>query len=803
MISAKQYTAAVTKVVLNGKPPNKEQGGCIEFDLTPDLMIIAGPGSGKTTVLVLRALKHVIVDQVLPEAIVITTFTKKAAAEIRSRLITWGIPLIEHFRTEALTSGNVKLARHLALCDVNAFVTGTLDSLCEQWTGRMRRPGEIPPVMIEAFAARQIFARQVFGKVYRDPKNKPILDAYLSKYTWEKNPPTTQGEAVETAKLVIDRLVQDLADVGQYKTAAGSDLKARKLMAAFLEELHNIMRKDGQYDFALLEYEFLRKLSDPELAQKIDVPKVLLIDEYQDTNPLQEAIYFSLARLFKASVTIVGDDDQSLYRFRGATVELFRDFRARFSKAAERPQPQPQFLFENYRSTKPIVELCNSFIGNDPGFKPARVSPPKPSIVASGGNKSKLVPVLGMFRDSPSEIARDLASLLDDVFRNGGFKIPGTQTVLKGEAGEGNFADTVLLAHSVAEFSRPFMGKPPKARLPWLLRQELSNRKIRLFNPRGKALKDIPEVRNLLGTISLCIDPDQSLLNNMAILGDTKRQIEAWRVDAQNFINTAPPPTRPHTLAKYVEAWQKGQPQAGGMNSWPNEWPILDLMYKLLAWEPQFQKLPEFQVYLEAMTRSVTQATSFSPYQGRVMHTGDHHKRSRESIIRDILSPIAENLVEVDEELLTHLPRDHVNVMTIHQAKGLEFPLVIVDVGADFGGDYPKARFKRFPDAASNVTEMEDDLASYSNVGALRMKRSSMERTFEDLIRLYYVAYSRAQTALLFVGNNKLLQYNTKVRNVATYWQQAGNWPWKSNTPVNAKQKKPPATVSNTGIVEI
>lgn len=801
MITASEYIDALAKIVLGGRPPNSHQASCLSHPLAPDLMIVAGPGSGKTTVLVLRALRHVIVDGVLPENIIITTFTKKAAAEIRSRLITWGIVLLDHFKAVAAQRQDEKLARHLALCDVNGFMTGTLDSLCEKWNARMRHQGEVPPVMIETFAARQIFSRSVFGAIYRDPANKTVLDDLLANYTWEQKAPSSQGEAVEVAKLMVDRLVQDLADVDKFANAPGPHSQARKLVAQCLRELHALMRNRGQYDFALLEADFLRKLADPILRAKIDLPKVLLIDEYQDTNPLQEAIYFNLAAVGKASVTIVGDDDQALYRFRGATVELFRDFRNRFTAATGRPTPAMEYLVDNYRSTEPIVKFCNGFIGNDPNFLPARVTPPKPAIIASGANKSKQVPILGMFRATPDALANGIADLIHTVFRGGGYTIAGTSTTLRGFEHGGDCADAVLMAHSVNEFARPFMGKPGKARLPWMLREELAARGVSVFNPRGRALKDIPQIRQMLGLVCLCVDPDHMLLDGMAMYGDTKREMAAWRDDARDFVATNPAPNKPHTLASYVNAWRTGVPQTAGMREWPQEWPILDLLYKLLAWFPEFQNLPEFQVYLEAITRSATQATAFSPYQGRLMRDEPHHTRSRESVMRDILAPIAENIVEVDEDLLTHLPRNHLNVMTIHQSKGLEFPLVIVDVGADFSRNSPQQRFKRFPDEASNVARMEDDLKDYAEVGALRTKRTSLDRTFEDLIRLYYVAYSRPQTALLLVGHTNQLGYATSIRNVATFWRQAGTWPWQQGTPVPGK--KPPASVSGFGIVEI
>jgi len=63
------------------------------------------------------------------------------------------------------------------------------------------------------------------------------------------------------------------------------------------------------------------------------------------------------------------------------------------------------------------------------------------------------------------------------------------------------------------------------------------------------------------------------------------------------------------------------------------------------------------------------------------------------------------------------------------------------------------------------------------------------------------VGYSRAQTALLLVGHTNLLAYSTKIRNVATFWQQGGVWPWQVATPRSGK--RPPASVSGMGIVEI
>jgi DNA helicase-2/ATP-dependent DNA helicase PcrA len=204
------------------------------------------------------------------------------------------------------------------------------------------------------------------------------------------------------------------------------------------------------------------------------------------------------------------------------------------------------------------------------------------------------------------------------------------------------------------------------------------------------------------------------------------------------------------------------------------------VVYNLLPWLPAFQDEPEHQVYLEAVSRAAAQAATFSAYRALLLKDEPHRTRSIQGVVRDVLAPIADDLVEVDEDIMPKVPRDRLNIMTIHQAKGLEFPLVIVDIASDFTRDHPKQRFRRFPDQPSSVTLLEDNLASCTPIGPLRTARSAIQRSFEDLIRLYYVAFSRAQNVLLLVGCLPCLRYNTKIPHVATFWRRDLNWPWRT-----------------------
>src|SRR5262245_10077679 len=121
-----------------GRRLNPDQRAGVEASAQSSLFLVAGPGSGKTTVLALRVLKLILVDNIDPAAIVATTFTRRAARELRSRILAWG----DQFRTEFI-SGPLSAAAssRIATVDFNAVWTGTLDSFAETVLGRYRPPG--------------------------------------------------------------------------------------------------------------------------------------------------------------------------------------------------------------------------------------------------------------------------------------------------------------------------------------------------------------------------------------------------------------------------------------------------------------------------------------------------------------------------------------------------------------------------------------------------------------------------------------------------------------------------------------
>jgi DNA helicase-2/ATP-dependent DNA helicase PcrA len=181
-------------------------------------------------------------------------------------------------------------------------------------------------------------------------------------------------------------------------------------------------------------------------------------------------------------------------------------------------------------------------------------------------------------------------------------------------------------------------------------------------------------------------------------------------------------------------------------------------MFTLVAWFPFLQNNPEGQVYLEALARGIATAGQISPYESLILQAGDSRdQQSVAQIIRGFFEAVAEGSVEVDEEIMPYVPRNYFSVMTIHQAKGLEFPLLVVDVGSQFQRDHHTQRRHRYPTTGDTVHLTEMHLANFTPVGPARSSRGDVQRAFDDLRRLYYVAKSRSQSVLVLAGSTALL----------------------------------------------
>lgn len=727
---------------------NTQQNEAVTAPPTPPVFIVAGPGTGKTTVLALRVLKHIFVDEYPPNTILATTFTKKAASELRSRILSWGVATQQEALTQAQNQGNQQRVQWLQSLDINQVKTGTLDSLAEEMIADDRQPGEITPTVIESFMAKGLLRKNVMFTNGRF--RNQTLQTHLGNFNQQYPGVNSFSNKLKVCHSFSDRVIHDEVNINAYSNQG----QGNQILAEIINDYHNYLTTNQLMDFALLEQEILNRLQVGRLQLITQNLRALLVDEFQDTNYLQEQIYYLLCQNSGAALTVVGDDDQSIYRFRGATVEIFADFSNRIQTAlGNQWNPTRINLINNYRSSARIVELFNHFINADPSFQGARVPNKQPCIASANwaNDPNQNIPVLGIFRKDVQELANDICTLLNDVFRGNGRTINvsnNQQFTIQRSPNGGDFGDAVLLASKVQETK--YNGDP---RLPLLIRQELANVDVDVFNPRGRDLASIPEVMQCLGIMLECIDPNQTVQNSISsIKPKTVTTMDNWRDAGLQFAQSNPNPSLPNvnSLQEFLTNWANRN--APNMNNWPSEWPLLELLFTVVSWFPLFQRSPEGQIYIETIARTIAEASQVSSYRSAILSGTDHDNQSVKDAIREVFEPIAKGEVEVDEDIMPYVPRAVFPIMTVHQAKGLEFPLVIVDVGSDFKTNHKAQRYVRFPDQTPDLHLTENELASFSPVGQARQQRTGIDRAFDDITRQFFVAKSRPQHILILVG---------------------------------------------------
>ena len=753
------------------KPPNNEQKQAIEPGHQEPLFIVAGPGTGKTTCLTLRILKLILVDGVPPRAILATTFTKKAAEELRSRILGWGFQLLETLQQYEQLSQQTRA--RLSKLDINQVLTGTIDSLCEQVLRDFRDPGTQPPILADDFVSKTLLLREGMFKNRRYLDNN--LDAFLlnlrggSRWGWNI------GKKNDLLREIWERRFQDQVDWNAFLTGGSpAEQPALTLLGEALADYQKALSDRSMVDFALLEQEVLDRLREGKLTEFLQQIQVVLVDEYQDTNLLQEGIYFELAKACNGALTVVGDDDQSLYRFRGATVELFSDFRVRYDQVSK-CKPTTVFLKTNYRSTQLIIKFVNDYATLDPSYQEVRAKS-KPALL-SGPTATKGIPVLAMFRNDVKTLARDLADFIHQIFRGNGYTLSDGTTIECNSEG-GDIGDCALLCSSPAEYN-----SSNAPRLPLLLRQELLDKEpmVEVFNPRGQDLTGVPVVACFGGLLLECLDPLGVVEANTKGKGLTQEMIDtfqSWRDEARKFVKSD---TAPKGLREFVTGWKMRDPQKPGLQ-WLRSVPVLELIYGLVHYFPELHDDPEGQTYLEVFTRQVSACEQVGNFSGRIVTAPDNPDLSNASIkehLRDFLGPIAAGTSKVNEELMETFPRDRLSILSVHQSKGLEFPLTIVDVGSDFKNNHAAHRFKRFPNKGGTPQAMEDLLRPHTDLNA--PNRSDTNRSFDDLYRQFFVAYSRPQEVLLLVGLQPTAPGGS-VPNIATGWVRTGTCLWHNNS---------------------
>jgi len=772
----KHFLPAYDRAFPKRPRPNPDQRDAI-LHAGDALFLVAGPGSGKTTVLTLRILFKLLCGKVPPNSVLATTFTVKAAAELRSRILGWGYALRDQLLADKTIGGADR--EWLQSVDVNQVTTGTLDSICREVLSQNRAPAEHPPVVVDEFLSNSVMLRSGLfgGGRYQDA----TLDVWLMQIAGSSGWGWNLGEKRRVLSSTWDRLQQDLTDVNSLAAKGTLPANVKPTLVAALSEYEKELTANHWLDFGMLERQVLRDLQAGKLESWAKRFQQVLVDEYQDTNLLQEQIYFEMARCSGAGLTVVGDDDQSLYRFRGAAVELFREFPTRLKTALKRTA-KPVFLAINYRSTDPIIGFSDLFIRRDVDFQPERVAG-KPRIVSLG--KVPGLPILGIFRPNLATLAATVGDFITQVTSPAGYPLGKGDTLRIDQAKGGALGDLCILMSSPAEFKRAAPARPggpppvPEQRFPAALRQELAGRGAQVFNPRGSPLAEVEIVQQLGGLLLEALD-DRGIVQatdktRKRLGSDAQRLLPTWRNAGRAKQRSIP------GLDAYVKTWQSRSAPAG--YRWPTSVPVLELLYGLVHYLPEFHDDPEGQCYLEVFTRQLNAMSGLSGFEGRVVTNPakpDLSDASIRDLLCDWLAPIASGSVELDEDMIGSFPRDRLSILSIHQSKGLEFPLVLVDIGSDFKRNHPAHAFKRFPDGGGMSHTLEDLIRPLS--GFSPPKRDPQRRAFDDLERMFYVAFTRAQQVLVLFGLDGSRPDNGSVRNVAAGWDRSENrhgqsWP--------------------------
>ena len=807
MISYEKFEDITSKVLKRDISSNKQQKKAILSEPNKSLFIVAGPGSGKTTVMVLKILKYIFVDDIDPSKILATTFTKKAADELYSRILGWGDEIKRHLEDKYCDDSFEFIAK-IESIDFNQIIIGTTDSIAEELLRDNRKPGENQSIVIEEFVANTAMIKILI-------KDEKYRNAKLVEYLKELSGKTKLEEPSKMSEILMEiknRIFYDQINFDELyeKTQENS---GPRLALDCIKEYENTLKNRNTIDFAMLESNFLEKLKNNELDLFLDEIKIVLIDEYQDTNLIQEDIYFTIAKSAlenDGNITVVGDDDQSLYRFRGATVDLFTNYQKRVKDKLDIDVEEIN-LTTNYRSTENIINHCNQFAELDREYQKARVEN-KPKIIAPDLDRDKM-PILGMFRNNPEMLARDLSRLIDNLVNkgeseikvlqvldeeyykkvNGNINIANLQKIkqesikagkneekikIKLDSDYGSASDIAILSYSPKEMqygNRSFLHH---------LRKNLKRlrKPIEMFNPRGIDLQEIDVVAIFCGLILECIDPEGSIQNSDKTIPNlARRNMIRWRFKAKDYIKLNPEPHEPISLNDFVTRWQLRRPYPESINGIEQHWPknasLMELAYKLTTWIEELQDDVEGIVYLEAITKSITQTGFFNDYHSNIsFKTPIDERESVLEAIWNIFIPLSTGGVSIDESLLETLPDDRINVLSIHQSKGLEFPLVIVDVGSRFKTNDIRTQRLRFPKTLPDKKTIEDTIRQHSILG--ESERSEKDRSFDDLTRLYFVAFSRAESVLLLIGLNSAIEgYNKKndhfdIPNIALGWSR-------------------------------
>ncbi len=648
-----------------------EQEAIITHERGP-LLVIAGPGSGKTYSLTLLAMNLLLHGYANPSEFILCTYTEKSAFEIQARLTQIACEVnfnqdLSHMRIDTIHGICTRIiAEHVQDTPLgNGYET--LDQF---------------PQQLLIFEQLEELCDATALSVFRE--------------RWGTRWKIAKGLQFCFDRIVDELIIDDLKHAHPFVSKEYSQQTSEFLQSITRSYLayQRMLGKIHTVDFAHLQKIVYNLLNDPQKSTHITQGiKYVLVDEYQDTNYIQEQILLRLAST-TGNLCVVGDEDQALYRFRGATVRNILEFTKTCEAQKTFPPCKTVQLTTNYRSHPKIIDICNDWMSRTDWHNSSGTAFRTEKMIKPPFNKTlhKLYntysAVLTISEESIEREAYQFADFVETL---------RTQGVIA------DYSHVALLLHSV----KPYLsGAYIKA---------LQDRNIPSFCPRARTYFEQDEVRLMFGCFAQLLDYEEQH-NNEELDDETILLfIRECQEMLQDVCLVLP------ELVQELEVLHTYISQQTDLHNI-----VSYCFYRLLALDPFLTAMQEpfkmdalielsqmigtFQQCYSMRTREKVQEKFFHSFL-RLLHTEG---------VNQCENPQQMPLV------------GHVQIMTVHQAKGLEFPVVIL------------GRL----DKPLPQTRNEDRELKHFYHKQPPFEPDNRAPGF-DLARNYYVAFSRAEHILV------------------------------------------------------
>ena len=548
------------------------------------VLVLAGAGSGKTTVLVNRIAYMISEKHIRPWNILAITFTNKAAREMKDRI-------------ERLLGDTAK-----------DMWIGTFHSVCVR----------ILRSCIDLLGYNRDFV------IYDTADTKTVMKECLRELDIDEK----SSFPVRNVLSIISNAKNDLMDAATFENVYKSDYRM-SIIAKIYYRYQTKLRKNNAVDFDDIILNTVKILSEnPDVLSKYqDKFRYILVDEYQDTNNSQYLLINLLAQANR-NLCVVGDDDQSIYKFRGANIGNILNFEDDYSDV------QKITLDQNYRSTQNILDAANSVISNNKG----RMGK---SLWTSNGDGNRVYVYTGTNEyDEARYIARQIKKHFDE---------------------QGSFSDCAILYRTNAQ-SR-------------VIEEMLMRESVPYKVLSGLRFYDRKEIKDIIAYLRVVYNPNDDV-SLARIINEPKRKIGNA------------------TLEKARNIAREKETSLYDVISHADDYPeFKTAIKKLLSFSEIIQSLIKLKdtVTIEELTGRILNDTGYMP--ALVMEDTTESKTRIEnlgefiSVITEFekneetgntLGEFLENISLVSDIDGYDENEDSAVLMTIHSAKGLEFPIVFL-----------------------------------------------------------------------------------------------------------------------------